>query len=925
MSSVLPVAAEPADAVDAVDAVDAPVRVADFADIDRRIALAFGALLLGVVLVALLVGGWYLRGVMEREQARLADITTQVLADAVGRVSFAGKHQARLFVEQIKQSQADIAWLRVVDAEGVVVAHSDPQLDDSVLDAGERAAVAAMLAGRAPLLPRALALADGSLVREHSAAYRGGFDNRVQGLVQVGITDAASRQALRRGVLYMLAVACVLAAAGIALTWRGSRRVGDPVRPRAAHNSPERQRLENTLQAMQAGTWEWRLDTGAVRLSERWAGIMGYTLAELEPLSEQTFARLCHPDDLAESRRRVDAHLAGRSEGYACESRMRHKDGHWVWVLDSGRIVERDAEGRPLRMMGARQDVTERRAAQEASRLQSERFLALAQVSNTGVWEWDHERQHLWCSPEYFGMLGRDGLDQPSEGFPNLEQAWLQWLHPQDLERARRAFADYLASGSPGMYDSQFRMLHADGSWVWVWSRGSTLRDAEGRITSRTLGTHINVSSLKLAEAQLRESQQRMALISDRIPDSMVFQNDCGLAGEMRRFTYLSEGVQRLHGLSVDEVMREPQRLYAQVHPDDRDMLVQREAQCIAALIDFKVEVRCILPDGSLRWFMIVTAPRRMEDSGHIVFDGIEMDITERKQREHEIQQLNATLEQRVQERTAELSATLQRLRRTQDELLQSEKLASLGALVAGVAHELNTPIGNAVTVASTLTRTHSRFKAQAEAGLTRSALAAYLADVEEGGQIIERNLSRAAELIGGFKQLAADQTSAQRRRFALADVVQEVALAMRPGLRRAGVRLLEEIPRELRMDSYPGPLGQVLMNLINNAIVHAFAGRAGGRITLKAQALEPDRLLLSVADDGCGIAPEHHKKVYDPFFTTRLGQGGSGLGLNIVHTLVSGVLGGRIELHSTPGAGTRFDLWLPRSAPQPPPRPDPA
>ncbi|WP_322998856.1 PAS domain-containing sensor histidine kinase [Castellaniella sp.] len=554
---------------------------------------------------------------------------------------------------------------------------------------------------------------------------------------------------------------------------------------------------------------------------------------------------------------------------------------------------------------------------QDDSRRESERFAALARVSNTGVWEWDAGRNHLWCSPEYFSMLGLDPAAFAGQAQENLATVWLDFLHPDDREQARRSFADYLASDTTDMYESEFRMAHAGGGWVWVWSRGTTLRDEQGRSLGRTVGTHIDVTSLRQTQERLRESQDRLAAISNNLPDSMVYQVDCGPTGDTRKFTYLSEGVWHLHGVCAADALRSPELIYGQVSPDTRERLLARQRQCLADMSDFRFEICSTLPDGRQRWFLIASSPRRL-DNGHLVFDGIELDITESKLREQEIRNLNASLERRVRERTVELQSTLDRLRHTQEELLQNEKLASLGALVAGVAHELNTPIGNAVTVASTLARAHRGFRAQTESGLTRSALARYLDDVEEGSQIIERNLVRAAELIGGFKQLSADQTSYQRRRFDLRVLVREVVMTMSPAVRKTRISLQDDIPDGLVLDSFPGPLGQVLMNLINNALIHAFEGRDAGLIRLVAGPSDNAGIVcLSVIDDGCGIASDDQKRIFDPFFSTRLGQGGSGLGLHITHTLVTGLLGGRIKLDSQVGQGSRFSLRLPLQAPR--------
>nr|WP_242523168.1 transporter substrate-binding domain-containing protein [Thiocystis minor] len=276
----------------------------------------------------------------------------------------------------------------------------------------------------------------------------------------------------------------------------------------------------------------------------------------------------------------------------------------------------------------------------------------------------------------------------------------------------------------------------------------------------------------------------------------------------------------------------------------------------------------------------------------------------------------NYGLERRVTERTRDLRETLAQLERAQTDLVQSEKLAALGDLVAGIAHELNTPIGNAVMLASTLADQESNFRERMAAGLSRSALQRFIDAVRDNSDLLQRSLGRAAELIGSFKQLAVDQASYQRRAFALDEVVREIALTLQPRLRQSPATLDVSVAPDLRLDSFPGPLGQVLMNLIQNALVHAFDGRSAGRIRIESRPAAPGHVGIRVSDDGCGIDPANLGRIFDPFFTTRLGQGGSGLGLHIVYNLVTGLLGGMIAVHSVPGQGTAFDIELPLIAP---------
>lgn len=274
--------------------------------------------------------------------------------------------------------------------------------------------------------------------------------------------------------------------------------------------------------------------------------------------------------------------------------------------------------------------------------------------------------------------------------------------------------------------------------------------------------------------------------------------------------------------------------------------------------------------------------------------------------------QLNLELESRVEARTAELSLALEQLKRTQSDLVQSEKLAALGSMVAGIAHELNTPVGNVLMVASSLAAHQQDFERQMETGLTRAALREFLASVHDVTSLMDRNLQRIANIVSTFKQVAVDRSIEHRRFFDLLELLTETTLTMGPTLRLSGRELHNHIPAGLVLDSYPGPLGQVILNLINNALKHAFEGRDKGLIQLAASTLPDDWLRIEFRDNGVGIAAQNLPRIFDPFFTTKMGQGGSGLGLCIVHNIVTGMLGGRIEVQSRVGEGTCFRIDIP-------------
>jgi signal transduction histidine kinase len=295
--------------------------------------------------------------------------------------------------------------------------------------------------------------------------------------------------------------------------------------------------------------------------------------------------------------------------------------------------------------------------------------------------------------------------------------------------------------------------------------------------------------------------------------------------------------------------------------------------------------------------------------------------------RENAIARRKAENELRAAKERAEKA--LQDLREAQQNLIAAEKLAALGGLVAGVAHEVNNPIGISLTVASSFARRCEDFAQEVEAGqLRRSRLNDFLEIGRDAANQLVANLQRAGELVQSFKQVAVDRSHADRRQFDLRESTDHIVTSLRPVLRRSQISLTVDVPAGITMDSYPGSYGQVLTNLFLNSVIHAFPdGRTGG-ITVEArQVCTPSRddIELFVSDDGIGMSEEIQRRALDPFFTTRRNEGGTGLGLHIIYNLVTQQLGGRLSFESRLGWGTRFRITVPRIAPGESPPTQPA
>ncbi|NJL43505.1 MAG: sensor histidine kinase [Pseudanabaena sp. SU_2_4] len=267
-----------------------------------------------------------------------------------------------------------------------------------------------------------------------------------------------------------------------------------------------------------------------------------------------------------------------------------------------------------------------------------------------------------------------------------------------------------------------------------------------------------------------------------------------------------------------------------------------------------------------------------------------------------ELQEYQGTLEKK----SIDLEQAFNELNMMQDKLVEARKMAALGSLVAGIAHEINTPVGTSITLASTLADETQLLLAAVGAGqLRRSLLNNYLEIAEESTSLLLSNLNRAGELVQSFKQVAVDQSILEQRTFRVKHYLEEVITSLSPQFRYTSHRVTVKGDDEISIHSYSGAIAQVATNLVTNSLAHAYSNGESGQLCFDVTQ-ENEYAIIKYSDDGCGIEPEVLGKIFEPFFSTARGKGGTGLGLNIVYNLVTQKLLGRIDVQSEVGKGTQ-------------------
>lgn len=744
------------------------------------------------------------------------------------------------------------------------------------------------------------------------------------------------------------------------------------------------ERLQMALQGSALGYWDWNIAKGTTYFDPQWKRMLGYEVWEVEN-NYQSWERLIHPEDLPRVLQVLSDYLQGNTQFYEVEFRMLCKAGQWKWIVAQGKVFDRDRAGNPVRMAGTHRDVSERKQVEEESFRLASQLQEAQKIAHIGNWEFDITNGTIGWSDELFRIFGRK-----KGKAPNFQEL-LQQIHPEEREDFACVIKMALENGIP--YDIDYRILHPNGEIKYINSKSQALLDRSGQVV-RLFGTAMDITDRKLAEETLRQQFLRERLVGtilERIRHSLNLPEVLKTAvEEVRKFLQtdrviiyhfhsdwngkvvvesVGEGWTPTFGIDIkDNCFKEN---YVSLYQQGRiriidDIYHADLSQChIDLLTQFQVKANLVVPilQAENLWGLLIahhcSGVREWQSSEieslkqlsvqlaiaiqqSMLFEQAKTEIAERKAAEIALRQS----EGRERSKAVQLEFTLHKLRSTQAQLVQNEKMAALGQLVAGIAHEINNPVtfiyGNispAMQYAADLINLISLYQQYyphpageiveeieaIELEFLKDDFQKLLVSMQEGALRIKdivlslRNFSRLDE---------ADKKEAD-----LHSGLNSTLLILQNRLKeqphRPAIQVIKEFGKLPLVECYPGQLNQVFINILTNAIdaleeklkidtsftptikisTESIGSRASN--TGEGKSENKELVIIRITDNGTGISNKIKERLFDPFFTTKPVGKGTGLGLSISYQIIVEKHRGKLKCNSQPGEGTEFAIEL--------------
>jgi PAS domain S-box-containing protein len=601
------------------------------------------------------------------------------------------------------------------------------------------------------------------------------------------------------------------------------------------------------------GRWYWEVGSDVMTTDHVLTDSFGYRRDRVSPRLAWWEQRI-HPEDILLNHRELERLLKGETDYFEVENRMLAADGSWGWFHSQGTVIDRDAQGRPRRIAGTHNDITERkeleqiRADAEATRRSEQRFRTLADDAPVAIFQTDAKGVFLYVNPAWRRMTGHEQTDA-------LYRSAAAFAHPEDRNRVADHWATAVQTGTSVNYEH--RVVTPDGRTLWIQTQATANR--HNGVLLGYVGTGVDVTPYREAMAMIRDSEARYRTLADHAYDMLWRVSAEGM------FTYVSPSVTKLMGFAPEQMVGTD--AFSYFHPDDLERVRGKHAALSPDTPEFQDVHRYRRKDGAYIVFEAVgklVVPEQQDKPAYIT--GISRDVTQRVESE------------RIQ-------------RELEEKLARSQKLDAIGTFATGIAHDFRNSLLAIKASAQSAQRKLEEGHPALPALTTAEDACAQAMQVTQSLLTFARGQG-ATKRVTDLSQLLRDNT--------------RLLQAVLP----PGVRLTLDCPdTPVKVHANAGEIQQAVLNLVMNA-KDALADRTDGEIRL-ALSQQGDKAVLSVADDGCGMSEKVLGRALEPFFTTRARLKGTGLGLSQVHGIVTDH-GGEITLDSAPGQGTTITITLP-------------